>query len=66
MLDFIRLRRVIERMVEIATAKEIDDAMKADINYWGVQSNSVQAIRRSLLEEVNSFFKALESWKEKP
>lgn len=49
-----------------ATAQEIDDAMKADVNYWGVQSNSVQAIRRSLLKEVNSFFKALQSWKENP
>ena len=49
-----------------ATTKEIDDAMKADVNYWGVQSNSVQAIRRSLLNEVNSFFKALKSWKENP
>ena len=51
---------------KIATVGEIDEAMKADINYWGVQSNSVQAIRRSLLEEVDSFFKALESWKENP
>jgi IS605 OrfB family transposase len=49
-----------------ATANEIDEAMKADVNYWGAQSNSVQAIRRSLLEEVNSFFKSLESWKENP
>ena len=49
-----------------ATTTEIDNAMKADVNYWGAQSNSVQAIRRSLLDEVNSFFKALESWKEKP
>ncbi len=49
-----------------ATIEEIDAAMKADVNYWSVQSNSVQAIRRSLLEEVNSFFKALESWKENP
>jgi IS605 OrfB family transposase len=49
-----------------ASTKEIDDAMKDDVNYWGVQSNSVQAIRRSLLEEVNSFFKALESWRENP
>ena len=49
-----------------ATTKEIDEAMKADVNYWGAQSNSVQAIRRSLLEEVNSFFKSLQSWKENP
>ena len=49
-----------------ATIKEIDEAMKEDINYWGAQSNSVQAIRRSLLEEVDSFFKALKSWKEDP
>mgnify|MGYP002408937120 CR=1 FL=1 len=49
-----------------ATTKEIDDAMKIDVNYWGVQSNSVQAIRRSLLNEVNSFFKALKCWKENP
>ena len=49
-----------------ATTKEIDEAMQADVNYWGAQSNSVQAIRRSLLEEVNSFFKSLQSWKENP
>ncbi len=34
-----------------ATTKEIDEAMKVDVNYWGVQSNSVQAIRRSLLKK---------------
>ena len=51
---------------KIATVKEIDAAMKADMNYWGVQSNSVQAIRRTLLEEVKSFFKALEKWKVDP
>ncbi|NRD80964.1 IS200/IS605 family element transposase accessory protein TnpB [Bacillus sp. BRMEA1] len=51
---------------KMATVKEVDAAMQADMNYWGVQSNSVQAIRRSLLEEVNSFFKALASWKENP
>ncbi|RHW42558.1 transposase [Neobacillus notoginsengisoli] len=49
-----------------ATTKEIDEAMQADVNYWGAQSNSVQAIRRSLLEEVNSFFKSLKSWKDNP
>ena len=49
-----------------ATTEVIDAAMKADVNYWGAQSNSVQAIRRSLLEEVNGFFKALKSWKENP
>jgi IS605 OrfB family transposase len=49
-----------------ATAGEIDEAMEVDVNYWGAQSNSVQAIRRSLLEEVNSFFKSIKSWKENP
>lgn len=49
-----------------ATVKEIDAAMKADVNYWGVQTNSAQAIRRSLLEEVNGFFNALKTWKEEP
>ncbi|MCA1066596.1 transposase, partial [Rossellomorea aquimaris] len=33
---------------KMPTTKQIDDAMKADVNYWGAQSNSVQAIRRSL------------------
>ena len=51
---------------KIATVKEVDAAMKADMNYWGVQSNSVQAIRRSLFAEVNSFFKALKQWKKNP
>src|SRR5436309_13299980 len=44
---------------KIATVKEIDAAMQADVNYWGLQSNSVQAIRRSLYSEAKSFFKAL-------
>ncbi|MEG0380917.1 MAG: transposase, partial [Kurthia sp.] len=52
-----------ERM---ATTKEIDASMQEDMNYWGVQSNSVQAIRRTLLSEVKSFFKALEAWKKSP
>ncbi|MFE9077877.1 RNA-guided endonuclease TnpB family protein [Bacillus mobilis] len=50
---------------KIATVKEVDTAMQADMNYWGVQSNSVQAIRRALYAEVKSFFKALEQWKKK-
>ena len=50
----------------IATVKEVDTAMQADVNYWGVQSNSVQAIRRTLYSEVKSFFKALEQWKKTP
>ncbi|MEK4425035.1 transposase [Solibacillus sp. FSL K6-1523] len=50
----------------MATTKEIDAAMKQDINYWGIQSNSVQAIRRTLLSETKSFFKALEAWKKDP
>lgn len=50
----------------IATGKEIDAAMQEDINYWGVQSNSVQAIRRTLLSEARSFFKALVAWKKTP
>ncbi|MEG0472661.1 MAG: transposase [Solibacillus sp.] len=50
----------------MATTRGIDAAMKQDINYWGIQSNSVQAIRRTLLSEVKSFFKALEAWKKEP
>lgn len=49
-----------------ATVMEIDEAMRSDVNYWGAQSNSVQAIRRSLLKDVDNFFKALESWKIEP
>jgi hypothetical protein len=49
-----------------ATVKEVDTAMKADSNYWGVQSNSVQAIRRTLFSDVKSFFKAFEQWKKSP
>lgn len=37
--------------------KEVDTAMQADMNYWGIQSNSVQAIRRALFTEVKSFLK---------
>lgn len=48
---------------KMATVKEVDTAMQADMNYWGIQSNSVQAIRRALFTEVKSFFKALEQWK---
>ncbi|HDX9627259.1 TPA: transposase [Bacillus cereus] len=50
----------------VATVKEVDNAMQADMNYSGVQSNSVQAIRRALFTEVTSFFKALEQWKKHP
>ncbi|SCB67411.1 Uncharacterized protein BWGO95_01534 [Bacillus mycoides] len=48
---------------KMATVKEVDTAMQADLNYSGIQSNSVQAIRRALFTEVKSFFKALEQWK---
>ncbi len=51
---------------KMATVKEVDTAMQADLNYSGVQSNSVQAIRRALFTEVKSFFKALEQWKKNP
>ncbi|WML52169.1 transposase [Neobacillus sp. PS3-12] len=51
---------------KIATIKEVDAAMQADINYWGIQSNSAQAIRRTLFSDVKSFFKALELWKKSP
>ncbi|MCU5324869.1 RNA-guided endonuclease TnpB family protein [Bacillus cereus] len=50
----------------MATVKEVDTAMQNDMNYSGVQSNSVQAIRRALFTEVKSFFKALEQWKKNP
>ncbi|KMQ00613.1 transposase [Bacillus cereus] len=50
----------------MATVKEVDAAMQADMNYSGIQSNSVQAIRRSLFTEVKSFFKAMEQWKKNP
>ncbi len=40
----------------MATVKEVDTAMQNDMNYSGIQSNSVQAIRRSLFTEVKSFF----------
>lgn len=33
---------------KMATTKEIDSAMKADMNDLGMQSNSVQAVRRTL------------------
>lgn len=42
---------------KMATIREVDTAMQADMNYWGIQSNSVQAIRRALFTEVKSFLK---------
>ncbi|KKZ97650.1 hypothetical protein B4147_3177 [Bacillus wiedmannii] len=51
---------------KMATIKEVDTAMQADMNYWGMQSNSVQAIRRALFTEVKSFFKAMEQWQKNP
>ncbi len=50
----------------MTTVKEVDAAMQAAMNYWGVQSNSVQAIRRALCAEIKSFFKAWEQWKKNP
>lgn len=41
----------------MATVKEVDTAMQANTNDWGVQSNSVQAIRRALYAEMKSFLK---------
>jgi IS605 OrfB family transposase len=51
---------------KIATVKEVDAAMQVDVNYWGVQSNSVQAVRRSLFSEAKSFFEVLKKWKKNP
>ncbi|UJL47485.1 transposase [Virgibacillus sp. NKC19-16] len=51
---------------KIPNAKEVDAAMRADVNYWAVQSNSAQAIRRTLYAEAKSFFEALKKWKESP
>ncbi|HDR8331417.1 TPA: transposase, partial [Bacillus cereus] len=49
-----------------ASINQIDSAIKGDVNYWGVQSNSAQAIRKTLLSEINSFFSAFEDWKQHP
>lgn len=46
--------------------KIIDAAMKEDVNYWGISANAVQAIRRTLLTEIKSFFEALKDWKNNP
>lgn len=46
--------------------KVIDAAMKEDVNYWGISANSVQAIRRTLLTEIKSFFEALKDWEKNP
>ncbi len=48
------------------SAKIIDDAMKEDVNYWGTSANSVQAVRRTLTNEIASFFEALADWKVNP
>ena len=50
----------------MATVKEVDAAMQADMNYSGIQSNSVQAIRRSLFTEVKSFLKQWNSGRKIP
>ncbi|WP_335338643.1 hypothetical protein [Bacillus thuringiensis] len=36
---------------KMTTVKEVDAVMQADMNYWGMQSNSVQAV-----EEKSSYF----------
>ena len=51
---------------KMPSINEIDKAMKTDVNYMGVQSNSAQAIRRTLLSETKSFFEALKEWKKAP
>lgn len=48
------------------STKVIDAAMKADVNYWGTSANSVQAIRRTLINEITGFFEALDDWKVNP
>ena len=48
------------------STKMIDAAMKEDINYWGTSANSVQAVRRTLLSDIKSFFEALKDWKVNP
>ena len=50
---------------KMATIREVDTAMQADMNYWGIQSNSVQAIRRALFTEVKSFLKRWNSGRKK-
>ena len=51
---------------KMATVKEVDTAMQADTNYWGIQSNSVQAIRRALYAEVKSFLRHWNSGRKIP
>jgi IS605 OrfB family transposase len=60
------IKQIYSSTNKMATVKEVDAAMQADVNYWGVQSNSVQAIRRTLYTEAKSFFKAFEQWKKSP
>ncbi|AOV07043.1 RNA-guided endonuclease InsQ/TnpB family protein [Sporosarcina ureilytica] len=48
------------------STKIIDTAMKKDMNYWGASANAVQAIRRTLLSEIKSFFEAMKDWKINP
>ena len=50
---------------KMATVKEVDTAMQTDMNYWGIQSNSVQAIRRALYAEVKSFLRHWNSGRKK-
>jgi IS605 OrfB family transposase len=49
-----------------ATTKEIDQAIHADENFSFLQSNSAQAVRRTLQHNLSSFFEALEGWKKHP
>ena len=49
-----------------ATDEEMDEAMKADVNYKMLQSNSVQAIRNDVKKEINSYFNAIEEYAKDP
>lgn len=60
------VREVFFETSVVTTGTQIDKAMKDDINYSCLQSNCVQAIRNTVLDEFNSFFKALKDWKENP
>ena len=50
----------------MATVKEVDTAMQNDMNYSGIQSNSVQAIRRALFTEGKSFLRHWNSGRKIP
>ena len=59
-------RQIYKEHKRSATTKEIDSAMKADVNYKMLQSNTVQAIRTAVKKEISSYFAARKEYAKNP